>query len=198
MDTAVSLTVSEARYVLNRPATAINRAVDRGLIEAERHRSREGGGPGTLRKVGPAELRYLSVEDELEGDLTPAARRRVYEALRDLPSGEHRLHLGRLLVELGDVDERIAERLRRLQELRALVEPGPDGEPVLPGAGVPVHAVAALARGQAVGEVLEDYPGLGARTGGGGGRVCPRLPQGRTALPGARPQSACWATSARR
>lgn len=160
MGAAVSLTVSEASYVLDRPATAINRAVDRGLIEVERHRGGEGGGAGTLRKIGPAELRYLLVEDELEGDLTPAARRRVYEALRGLPSGEHSLRLGRLLVELGDVDERIAARLRSLQELRALVESGPDGEPVLRGTGAPVHAVAALARGQSIEEIVEDHPGL--------------------------------------
>jgi uncharacterized protein (DUF433 family) len=163
MDPAVSLTVSEASYVLDRPATAINRAVDRGLIEAERHHGGGGGaGPGTLRKVGPAELRYLSLEDELEGDLTPAARRRVYEALRGLPPGERKLRLGRrLLVELGDVDARIAARLRRLAELRALVEPGPDGgEPVLRGTGVPVHAAALAAQGQGAGEILDDYPGL--------------------------------------
>lgn len=154
----VSLTVSEAGWVLERPTTAINRAVDRGLIRAERQRGEEGG--GLLRRIGSAELRYLLVEDELEGDLTPAARRRVYELLRGLPPGEHGLRLGRLWVELGDVDERIAGRLRRLQELRALVELGPDGEPVLRGIGVPVHAVAALTRGQTVEEILEDHPGL--------------------------------------
>ena len=156
------LTVGEASYVVERTAAAINRAVDRGLIEAARE-PRGGGGEGTsvLRKLGPAELRYLLVEGDLEGDLTPAARRRVYDALRTLPDGEHRVQVGpRLALELADVDERIAARLDRLDVAKAHVEE--DGtEPVLHGTdGVPVYLVAALAVGQGVDATLEDHPGL--------------------------------------
>lgn len=156
------LTVSEASYVVERTAAAINRAVDRGLIEAARE-PRDGGeeGASLLRKLGSAELRYLVVEGDLEGDLTPAARRRVYDALRTLPEGEHRVQVGpRLALELADVDERIAARLDRLDAAKAHVEEGA-AEPVLRGTdGVPVYLVAALAAGQGLDATLEDHPGL--------------------------------------
>ena len=114
-----------------------------------------------LRKLGPAELRYLLVEGDLEGDLTPAARRRVYEALRTLPEGEHRVQVGpRLALELADVDARIAARLDRLEAAKAHVEEG-GAEPVLSGTDrLPVYLVAALAAGQGVDATLEDHPGL--------------------------------------
>ena len=156
------LTVGEASYVVERPAAAINRAVDRGLIEADREpRPGKPDGGGVLRKLGPAELRYLLVEGDLEDDLTPSARRRVYEALRGLPEGEHQVRVGqRLALELADVDARIAARLAQLEAAKAHVEE--DGaEPVLRGTdGVPVHLVAALATGQGVDATLEDHPGL--------------------------------------
>lgn len=154
----VSLTVSEASWLLDQPSAIVDRALDRGLAEAEQGRDSEDG--GTLRRLGSAELRYLLVESELEADLTPSARRRVYDALRGLSPGEHSLRLGRLWIELGDVDERIVARLGRLEQLRALVEQGPDAVLLLRGTGLPVHAVAALTRGQTVDEILEDHPGL--------------------------------------
>jgi len=156
------LTVGEASYVVERSAAAINRAVDRGLIEADRapHPGKPNGG-GVLRKLGTAELRYLLVEGDLEDDLTPAAWRRVYEALRGLPEGEHQVLVGpRLALGLADVDARIAARLARLEAAKALVEEG-GAEPVLRGTdGVPAYLIAALATGQGVDATLEDYPGL--------------------------------------
>ena len=160
--TGRDLTVGEASYVVDRTAASINRAVDRGMIEAARELRDNGGERGAvLRKLGPAELRYLLIEGDLEGDLTPAARRRVYEALRALPAGEHRVQVGpRLALELADVDERIAARLDRLDAAKAHVEEG-GAEPVLRGtAGMPVYLVAALAAGQGVDATLEDHPGL--------------------------------------
>lgn len=157
-----TLTVSEASYVVGRTAAAINRAVDRGLIEADRQ-PRDAGAErvSVLRKLGAAELRYLLLEGELEDDLTPAARRRVYDALRAMPDGEHRVQLSpRLALELADVDARIAARLNRLEAARAHVDEGA-AEPVLHGTnGVPVHLVAALAAGQGVEATLEDYSTL--------------------------------------
>jgi len=156
------LTVGEASYVVERTAAAINRAVDRGLIEAARAPRDAGEEGGTvLRKLGPAELRYLLVEGDLEGDLTPSGRRRAYDAIRALPDGEHRVQVGpRLALELADVDERIAARLDRLDAAKARVEQG-GGEPVLRGTdGVPVYLIVALAAGQGMEATLEDYPGV--------------------------------------
>lgn len=158
MDADVDLTVSEASYVVNRPSEAINRAVDRDFIEAGRHGVQ--GGPVPRRRIGPAELRYLALAEDVERDLTPVARRRLYDALRHLPSGEHQVHLGRLAVRLDDVDRLIAARLRRLEDVKAHVEPGPGGEPVLRGTGTPVYVIAGLSAGQTIEEILQDYPPL--------------------------------------
>ena len=58
-----------------------------------------------------------------------------------------------------DVDRRIDDRLKRLEQVKAVVdESRPD--PELRGTGVPVHVIAALARGQTIPEIAEDYPNL--------------------------------------
>lgn len=158
MASAVSLTLNEAGYVVGQSSTAINRAVDRGVIKAKLQRR----GKARLRKLGPAELRFLAIAGEVEKDLTPAARRKVYEAIRRLPADAHRLEFGVMEFKLADVDRRIAERLRRLTEVKALVDVRPEAEPVLRGTNVSVYELAALRRGQTVAEILEDYPGLTA------------------------------------
>lgn len=156
MASAVSLTLNEAGYVVEQSSTAINRAVDRGVIKAKLQRR----GKARLRKIGSAELRFLAIAGEVEKDLTPAARRKVYEAIRRLPADAHRLEFGVMEFKLADVDRRIAKRLRRLAEVKALVDVRPGAEPVLRGTNVPVYEIAALARGQTAAEILEDYPAL--------------------------------------
>ena len=156
MESAVSLTLNEAGYVVEQPNTAINRAVDRGVIKAKLQRR----GKTRLRKVGAAELRFLAISGEVERKLTPAGRREVYEAMRRLSADAHRLEIGVMTFQLADVDRRIAERLKRLRQIKTLVGETPNGEPVLRGTHVPVHEIAALTRGQSVAEIVEDYPGL--------------------------------------
>lgn len=156
MDETVSLTVNEAGYVVGQPPTSINRAVDRGVIKAKLQRH----GTSRLRKVGTPELRYLAVAAHVEKDLTPAARRKVYEAMCRLPDGSHILVLGLMEVKLADIDKRISERLARLKKVRALIDEREGAEPVLRGTRVPVHVVAALAESETKTEVAEDFPGL--------------------------------------
>lgn len=156
MNEAVSLTLNEAGYVVGQSSTAINRAVDRGVIKATLQRC----GKTRLRKVGRAELRFLAIAGLIEKDLTLAARRKVYEAVRHLPAEAHRVTLGVMEVKLADIDQRIAERLQRLERVKALVDDSKHRDPMLRGTSVPVHAVAALARGQSVPEIVEDYPGI--------------------------------------
>ena len=86
MAAGISLTLNEAGYVVGRSRAAINRAVDRGVIRSHAAAARQ----GTAADVGAAELRYLAVTGEVERDLTPAARRRIYEALRRLPGRRSR------------------------------------------------------------------------------------------------------------
>ncbi|MER9056962.1 hypothetical protein [Mesorhizobium sp. M0910] len=69
-----TLTLSEAGYVLDRSTTTLNKAVDTDVIRAKQRRV----GKAVQRLVGPAELRFLRLADELEKDLTPSGRRRLY------------------------------------------------------------------------------------------------------------------------
>ena len=156
MASAVSLTLNEAGYVVGQSSTAINRAVDRGVIKAKLQRR----GNCRLRKIGPAELRFLAIAGEIEKDLTPGARRKVYEAMRRLPADAHRLEMGVMEFKLTEVDRRIAERLQRLSAVKALVTDRPEADPIIRGTDIPVYVIAALARGQTVAEIIEDYPGL--------------------------------------
>ena len=155
MTGALRLTLNEAGFVVEQPSTAINRAVDKGVIKAKLH-SR---GKTSFRQIGTPELRYLAIAGLIERDLTPAARRKVYEAVRRLPPAEHRLDLGVMELKLAKIDERITERLERLSDIKAQVDEGAR-EPQLKGVGVPVHVVASLARDQTVEEIIEDYPAL--------------------------------------
>jgi uncharacterized protein (DUF433 family) len=156
---AVSLTLNEAGFVVEQASTAINRAVDRGIIKARVQRK----GNGRLRKIGAAELRFLAIAGAVERDLTPAARRKVYAAIRRLPANADSLALGVMEFRLADIDRRIATRLRQLAALKALVEERPNGDPVLRGTDFSVHIVAALAGGETTAEIMQDYPGLTAR-----------------------------------
>ena len=116
MESAVSLTLNEAGYVVEQSNTAINSAVDRGIIKAKLQRR----GKTRLRKVGPAELRFLAISGEVERKLSPAGRREVYEAMRRLSTDAHRLEIGVMTFQLVGVDRRIAERLKRLQDIKTL------------------------------------------------------------------------------
>lgn len=153
----ISLTLSEASYVVGRSSAIINKAVDRGVIRATLQRR----GKSTLRRLGPAELRFLKLAGDLDRDFTPQGRRKLYEALRRLPTTTHRLALGALELNLSDVDRQIESRLRRLEEIRATVDVGgSESEPMIRGTRVPVYVIAGLARGQTAEEILEDYPSL--------------------------------------
>ena len=44
--------------------------------------------------------------------------------------------------------------------MKALVTDRPDADPIIRGTDIPVYVIAALARGQTVVEIIEDYPGL--------------------------------------
>lgn len=155
MTEVLSLTLNEAGYVVEQPSTAINRAVDKGVIKARLQRR----GKTSFRRIGAPELRYLAIAGLVEKDLTPAARRKVYDAVRRLPAAEHRLDLGVMELKLAEIDQRIAERLTRLAAIKAHVDEGAH-EPQLKGVGVPVHVIAGLARDQSVEEIIEDYPAL--------------------------------------
>ena len=154
--TALSLTLNEAGYVVDQSTTAINRAVDRGIIKVRIQRR----GKSRLRKIGSSELRFLAIAGEVEKDLTPAARRKVYEAMRRLPDDTHLLSVGIMEFRLLEIDRRIAARLRQLQAVKALVEERPDADPVIRGTNISTYVIAALTNGETIAEIIDDYPTL--------------------------------------
>jgi len=157
MATVETLTLSEAGYILDRSPAALNKAVDTGVIRARQRRV----GKAVQRLIGPAELRFLLLSEKLEGDLTPAGRRRLYEAVRRLSADAHRVALGEVILDLARIDEDLKSRLRRLEAVRKWVDAGDDEQgPVMKGTRIPVYMVAALARGQTMEEILEDFPSL--------------------------------------
>ncbi|TCR72684.1 DUF433 domain-containing protein [Rhizobium sp. BK376] len=113
------------------------------------------------RLLGPAELRFLRLADELNKDLTPAGRRRLYGALRKLPNGAHKFQLGRLELDLAQIDTDLKDRMARLEAVRDGIDSkGDRGEAVIRGTTVAAHLIAALARDQAVDAILTDFPSL--------------------------------------
>ncbi|QRG06730.1 DUF433 domain-containing protein [Xanthobacter dioxanivorans] len=157
MASAQTLTLSEAGYVLGRSPSTLNKAVDSGVIRAKQRRV----GKSVQRLLGPSELRYLRLADELDKDLTPAGRRRLYEALRKLSSETHILRLGQIEIDLARIDSDLEGRLTRLRRLRDWIgQSDAVSDPLIRGTDIPVHLVAALAREQTVGEILADFPSL--------------------------------------
>ncbi len=152
-----TLTLSEAGYVLDRSTTTLNKAVDTGVIRAKQRRV----GKAVQRLVGPAELRFLRLADELEKDLTPSGRRRLYEALRKLSASTHMVRWGKLDLDLARIDSDLEVRLARLEHIRNWVDRSEDqSEALIRDTGIPAHLVAALSKEQTVEEILSDFPSL--------------------------------------
>ena len=157
MSQVQNFTLSEAGYVLGRSPAMLNRAVDTGVIQAKQRKV----GNIVQRLLGPAELRFLRLADELDKDLTPAGRRRLYSALRKLPDDTHKLQLGRLQLDLAQIDTDLQDRMTRLEAIRARIDSkGERGEAVIRGTTITAYLIAALARDQGVDTVLTDFPSL--------------------------------------
>ena len=155
MADAFHLTLNEASYVVGQSSSAINRAVDKGVIKAKLRRR----GKSRFRQIGAPELRYLAIAGLVEKDLTPAARKKVYDAVRRLPAAAHRLDLGVMEFKLTEIDRRIAERLTKLHAVKAHIDEN-GADPCIKALGVPVHVIAGLAIDQHIDEIVADYPML--------------------------------------
>ncbi len=152
-----TLTLSEAGYVLDRSATTLNKAVDTGVIRAKQRRI----GKAVQRVVGPAELRFLRLADELHKDLTPSGRRRLYDAVRKLSANTHMVKWGKIDLDLARIDSDLEVRLARLEHIRNWIDRRDDhAEALIKDTEIPAHLVAALAREQTVEEILSDFPSL--------------------------------------
>ncbi|MCA1408553.1 DUF433 domain-containing protein [Ensifer sp. IC3342] len=157
MSQSQNFTLSEAGYVLGRSPATLNKAVDTGIIQARQRKV----GNIIQRLLGRAELRFLRLADELEKDLTPAGRRRLYGALRKLPDDAHKLQLGQLQLDLAQIDNDLKDRMTRLEAIKGRIDSkGDRSEAVIRGTSITAYLVAALARDQGPDAVLKDFPSL--------------------------------------
>ncbi|WP_313617702.1 DUF433 domain-containing protein [Rhizobium sp.] len=157
MSQTQNFTLSEAGYVLGRTPAMLNKAVDTGVIQARQKKV----GNMVQRLLGPAKLRFFRLADELAKDLTPAGRRRLYGALRKLPDNAHRLQLGRLELDLEQIDADLKNRMARLEAVRGRIEStGDRGEAVVRGTAISAHLIAALTRDAGIDTVLADFPSI--------------------------------------
>lgn len=175
-DHPFQVTVSEASFILERTPKALNQAIDAGEIgvldrgtqkpakgakfEIDKRAVQVGVKRGSARYLGLAELRYFKVRAGLERELTPAGRRKIFQAIKKTAKGAQVVKYGAMELPLAAVDKELKPRIDRLMELKAAVKSAPGGELVLKGTEIPVHEIAALGKGQTVQQILEDYPSL--------------------------------------
>ena len=150
---------AEAAFVTELPRKTIEQAIDRDEVQA----ALEAG----ARTLGLAELVYLHLRRDLARTLSPAARREVYQQIRDdlLHAGQvSQVEMGPVVVDILPAAEEVRERLAQLNDARDFVVSDPavrGGEPVVRGTRVPVHMLAELAtQGATLAEMLEDFPGV--------------------------------------
>ena len=150
----MTLTPREAAFVANSDVQLVQRAVDGGVVQK---RTRTVRGRKT-RVLGRSELRFFGALRGYEDTLTLAGRQKLYKAVQHPRGGK--ASLGVFVVDVEDVDRQIERRLAELNQIKARVESGEGGEPVLKGTDVPVHVVAALAEAGGVEEAARAYPSL--------------------------------------
>ncbi len=117
----------------------------------------------TVRKLGPPELLYFALEEAVHEDLTPLGRKKLYAAIKAQAPGALIVKVGPLQLEVKPALKRLETRYRALMGARAGVVASPAHEPVLKGSDISVYEIAALAGGQTIEEILEDYPSLSAK-----------------------------------
>lgn len=149
------LTVQEAGFLLDRASATINRAIDRDKVAAWKSSTGQ-------RLLDFAAVRYLGLATDLDKTLTPQGRRQVYSAIKRLPLNVHRVTLGAMHFELKEIDQALETKVDRLKAVRGSVDHKAGQDPFLKHTTIPVHMIAALARGQSVDEIVEDFPSLSA------------------------------------
>ena len=163
------VTPSEAAWLTELPAKAVNATIDKGELPLV-----------GARRLGPAAVMYLMVRRSAGNALSREARRELYDQLQkstvaqswsDLVSRrsadfEIRLGDGTVKVDLKQACARLAKRIKALRAAQDSVVSDPEirgGEPVIAGTRIPVYAVAEqVSKGAQVRELLADYPALNA------------------------------------
>lgn len=116
----------------------------------------------TVRKLGAPELLFLSIERQVHDDLTPAGRRKLYQAIKTQTPDARKIKLGPFEADLAQASRDLATRYKRLRDLRSGIVEHAQGDPVIKGTEISAYRVAALAQAQPIEDVVADYPSLNA------------------------------------
>lgn len=180
------VTLQEAQFLVDRPIEEINKAIERGEVTSRitvvttaakvkrprrTARSRRtsktrvyGYAPPKMRTqkvrmLDPEVLVYLALGRDVQENLTPTARRRLFKAIETSPATD-KVDIGFMQVQLKEARVKVLKRYRALRDIHTGIEERKSTEPVFKGTELKVYQIAALADGQGVDETLEDYPGL--------------------------------------
>lgn len=113
-----------------------------------------------VRKVGGPELLFLTLARDLQADLTPAGRKRLYQAIKTQGTQAGAVALGPFKADVTKTSKTLIVRLKRLRSLRDGIVEQYGQDPVIKGTKISAYRVAALAKEQTVDEILADYPSL--------------------------------------
>lgn len=184
------VTLSEAQFLLGRPEKELNRAIDRGEIDkiwekvtqlegkqglttvkdrSSKRKLREvvslevsSGAQKTVRKLGPSELLFLEIEGQVHDDLTPSGRKKLYNAIKSSFASSKTITFGPFEADIAKALRALKARYKQLNDVRKCVVENDGQDPVLKGTEISAYRIAALAQGQSVSEIIEDYPSLTA------------------------------------
>jgi uncharacterized protein (DUF433 family) len=113
-----------------------------------------------VRKVGGPELLFLTLARDLQADLTPAGRRKLYQAIKTQGTEPGAIALGPFKADVTRTVKALTARFKHLRSVRHGIVEQPGRDPVIKGTEISAYRVAALAKDQTVDEILADYPGL--------------------------------------
>lgn len=183
-----SVTLQEARFVVDRSIVDINKAIEHGEVEPtvisvaaspkklvradktgsgglrRRGRSQVAGFElpkmQKVRTLGEGELVYLALGREVQESLTPATRRKLAKAIVAAPEKAAKVNVGPIQVQLKEARAKVVKRYRALKDIRTGILERPGEEPVFKGTEIEVYRVAAVAQGQGIDKAIADYPSL--------------------------------------
>ena len=149
---------AEAAALTELPLKAVNNAIDKEIVSAADSAAR-----GSGRWLTACGLLALSLERSLSSVLVPDERRKLFRIVEEQPYLKQSSR-GLLRIDLRRTRQELAGAIRRLRQIRALVDSNPavvGGEPVFRGTRIPIHLVASLLLDGATEEQLkESYPRL--------------------------------------
>lgn len=152
----------EAAFLADVPLRAVDKAIEEKVARPRRARLR-----GTV--LGPDDTVAIAVIAKAGVALRPSMKKQIRSwtpTFREQISKASELALSDVVVVRPDSSLRKIARSvdRYLEDRERYIESNPEvrhGEPVVAGTRLPVHAVAErLRRGDSIGQLAEDYPGV--------------------------------------